>query len=151
MDDLLRALAPSLVGDASPLPGRAPLLHYGSRGEVIAEAGWRNVESAWYEGLASMARAGLGVIFDEVLLGGAAAQRRLADVLDGLVVLWVGVCCDPGVATAREAGRSDRIAGMAASQAFSVHEGVRYDVTVDTTFASSESCARTIVDHLEQG
>ncbi|MGH3139876.1 MAG: phosphotransferase-like protein, partial [Gaiellales bacterium] len=66
VDELLGALAPSLVGDAPPLPGRTPLLRYGSDGAVVVDPAWGPVESAWYEGVAAMARAGLGVIVEEV-------------------------------------------------------------------------------------
>jgi chloramphenicol 3-O phosphotransferase len=148
VDDLLAALPPSLVGDAPPLPDRRPLLRYGRSGQVIAEAAWSRVEAAWYRGLSAMARAGLGVILDDVLIGGGVAQQRVAALLDGLVVTWVGVRCDPAVAAAREAGRPDRIRGMAASQAVTVHDGVHYDVLVDTTSASSTECARTVLAHL---
>ena len=113
-------------------------------------AAWRAVEAAWYRGVAAMARAGLHVIIDEVLLDGAAAQRRLASQLVGLTVLWLGVHCDPAVATAREAARPDRIAGMAASQALRVHQGMRYDVTVDTTTASVQDSARAVLAHVRE-
>lgn len=149
VDDLIRALSPSLVGSSPLLSGRAPLLRLGGNGEVIVEPAWRQVESAWYEGLAAIARSGLGVILDEVLLRGGTAQRQLADAFEGLALLWVGVQCDPAVAASREAGRPDRVAGMAASQAVKVHEGVHYDLTVDSTTASSEECARTILAHLQ--
>jgi hypothetical protein len=45
---------------------------------------------------------GAAIIFDEVFLSGAAAQKRLATVLDGLPVLWVGLRRDPDAAAARE-------------------------------------------------
>jgi len=148
VDDLLDALAPSFVGDAPARSGRAPLVRYGADGAVLVDAGWGPIESAWYKGVASMARAGLGVILEEVLLGGGAAQKRLAAALDGLVVLWVGVRCDPAVAAAREAVRAERVAGMAVSQAARVHAGVRYDVVVDTTAASIDECARAVLARL---
>jgi chloramphenicol 3-O phosphotransferase len=97
-----------------------------------------------------MARNGLGVILNEVLLDGAAGQRRLANSLVGLAVLWVGVRCDPSVAEAREKVRTDRVAGMAVSQANTVHEGLRYDMVVDTTAEPSEVCARAVLAHLHQ-
>jgi chloramphenicol 3-O phosphotransferase len=131
VDDLLGALAPSLVGDAPPLSGRPPLLSYGADGTVHVEAGWRAVEAAWYAGVVAMAKAGLGVILDEVLLDGGDGQRRLASVMEDLSVLWVGVRCDPAVAVEREKVRPGRVAGMAASQATMVHDGVVYDVVVD--------------------
>ena len=43
-----------------------------------------------------------------------------------------------------EAAREDRIAGMAASQATIVHEGVAYDLEVDTTSTAPIECARVI-------
>ena len=45
---------------------------------------------------------------------------------------------------AREASRGDRPAGMARSQAVSAHDGVRYDVVVDSAAEPADSCARTI-------
>lgn len=150
VDDLLAALAPSLAGDAPARTGRPPLVAYGSDGTVHVDPAWSPVETAWYAGLAAMARGGLGVILDEVLLDGALGQRRVADALEGLSVLWVGVRCDPVVAAARERVRPDRIAGMAVSQATRVHDGVRYDVVVDTTAMSVEECTRVVLAHVQQ-
>lgn len=113
-------------------------------GEVSVGPDFRTLESAWIEGVAAMARAGARVVVDEVFLGGADSQRRWQTALRGLRVLWVGVRCDSAVAAAREAARGDRIAGMAASQAAVVHEGVVYDLEVDTTHADAMACARTI-------
>jgi len=59
-------------------------------------------------------------------------------------VLWVGVRCDSAVAAAREVSQGDRVTGMAASQAEVVHQGVVYDLEVDTTHTESLECARTI-------
>lgn len=150
VDDLVDALDPSLVGAAPERPGRAPLVRYGARGEVLLDPAWKPVESAWYRGIAAMAGAGLHVIVDEILLAGGAGQRELAVLLQGLEVVWVGVKCEPAVAAAREVSRSDRLGGMAVSQAAVVHEGVRYDVVVDTTARSVEECAREVLVRVEQ-
>jgi chloramphenicol 3-O phosphotransferase len=83
-----------------------------------------------------------------VFLGGADSQERWRTALRGLEVLWVGVRCDADVAAGREVARGDRIAGMAASQAESVHEGVRYDVVVDSTRTEALQCAREIARHV---
>jgi chloramphenicol 3-O phosphotransferase len=116
-------------------------------GEVAVGAAFRELEAAWMRGVAATARAGARVVVDDVFLGGAASQRRWADALDGLPVLWAGVHCDPDVAAAREAARGDRVAGMARHQARQVHRGVRYDVTVDTTRTAALDCARRIAAH----
>ncbi len=105
-------------------------------------------------GGSSSGKSGIARCLQAILPGswltiGAATQRRWRRALDGLAVLWVGVCCDGPVAAARETARGDRVGGMAASQADLVHHGVRYDLTVDTTRTETLACAREIAARLE--
>jgi chloramphenicol 3-O phosphotransferase len=113
-------------------------------GVVTVGPQFRAMEAAWIQGVAAMARAGGRVIVDEVFLGGAASQRRWRDALGEVPVLWVGVRCDTAVAMGREIARGDRVPGQAASQAEVVHQGVVYDLQVDTTRAESMECAHMI-------
>lgn len=106
------------------------------------------LQDAWITGLVAMARAGAHIVVDDVFLGGAGSQQRWVDALGEVPTLWVGVRCDPAVAEGREAARGDRVAGMAAKQADVVHQGVTYDLEVDTTHTESMDCARTIAAHL---
>lgn len=106
------------------------------------------LQAAWMEGVAAMVRAGARVILDDVFLGGAASQQRWQKVLTGLDVLWVGVRCEGTVAAGREIARGDRVQGMAASQAELVHQGVAYDLEVDTIRTELLACARTIAAEL---
>ncbi|MFJ9676605.1 chloramphenicol phosphotransferase CPT [Streptomyces sp. NPDC101194] len=124
-------------------------IEFAPDGEVNVGPEFRALEAAWIEGVAAMARAGAGVIVDEVFLGGAESQRRWQKALDGVGVLWVGVRCESEVAAAREVARGDRVTGMAASQADLVHRGVFYDLEVDTTRSESMECARIIADRVE--
>ncbi|UUU33189.1 chloramphenicol phosphotransferase CPT [Streptomyces sp. CA-210063] len=117
-------------------------------GEVAIGADFRALEQAWAQGVVAMAHAGARIIIDDIFLGGAASQRRWQKLLDGLDVLWVGVRCDSAVAAGREIARGDRVRGMAAAQANIVHEGVHYDLEVDTTHTESLTCARTIAAHV---
>jgi chloramphenicol 3-O phosphotransferase len=117
-------------------------------GGVSVGAEFRALEAAWMSGIAAMARAGAGIIVDDVFLGAAASQQRWQKALTGLAVLWVGVRCDSAVAAAREVARGDRVQGMAASQASVVHAGVSYDLEVDTTHSGSLACAQAIAAHL---
>ncbi|WP_309484297.1 chloramphenicol phosphotransferase CPT [Streptomyces himalayensis] len=117
-------------------------------GVVSVGADFMALEAAWMEGVAAMARAGARVIIDDVFLGGAASQQRWQKALGDLAVLWVGVKCESAVAAGREVARGDRVQGMAALQADSVHEGVIYDLEVDTTHTESLVCARTIASHV---
>ncbi|MEU2496276.1 chloramphenicol phosphotransferase CPT [Streptomyces sp. NPDC007883] len=121
---------------------------FAADGGVSVGAEFRALEAAWTEGIAAMARAGARVVVDDVFLGGAASQQRWQKALDGLAVLWVGVRCESRVAAGREVARGDRVQGMAASQADVVHEGVFYDLEVDTTRTESMVCARTIAAHV---
>jgi chloramphenicol 3-O phosphotransferase len=117
-------------------------------GRVSVGADFRALEAAWIEGIVAMAGAGARVIVDDVFLGGAASQQRWQKALGGLAVLWVGVRCESAFAAGREVARGDRVQGMAASQADVVHQGVIYDLEVDTTHTESLVCARTIAAHV---
>lgn len=123
-------------------------LEFHDDGSMAVGPGFRAVEGAWMRGLAATARAGAPVIVDDVFLSGAASQERWRTALDGLGVLWVGVRCDPDTAAAREASRGDRPTGMARAQAVAAHDGVRYDLTVDSAVHTPEECARTIAGAL---
>lgn len=141
VDDLIDRLPPSMVDSGSGV-------QFGQQGEVNLGEGFRVIEQAWTSGVAAMARAGAHVIIDDVFLSGGASQQRLRGQLAGLDVLWAGVRCDPDIAAGREIARGDRVIGMAASQARVVHEGVVYDVEVDTSHTESLACAREIASHV---
>ncbi|MCX4847772.1 chloramphenicol phosphotransferase CPT [Streptomyces sp. NBC_00893] len=141
VDTLIEAMPASLTeSDAG--------IEFAPDGEVVVGAGFRTLETAWIEGVAAMARAGAGIIVDEVFLGGTESQQRWQKALDGLGVLWVGVRCEIAVAAAREIARGDRVSGMAAAQAELVHRGVTYDLEVDTARSEPIECARIIAAHI---
>lgn len=129
-------------------PTSATGIDFGSGGKIVVGPEFRALEAAWMTGIAAMAQAGARVIVDEVFLGGGQSQARWQQALGSLPVLWVGVRCDPAVAANREIARGDRIIGMAASQANVVHQGVDYDLEVDTTHAESMACAQAIAAHV---
>ncbi|HEY3682872.1 MAG TPA: chloramphenicol phosphotransferase CPT [Streptosporangiaceae bacterium] len=146
LSDPWLAIGTDTFVDALPASLRASDegLGVGPDGEVRVGPGFRALEAAWIEGVAAMARAGARIVVDEVFIGGPASQRRWRTALAGLDVLWVGVRCDSAVAEGRELARGDRAAGMAASQANLVHQGVKYDIEVDTTHTESLTCAHHI-------
>ncbi|MFD6419622.1 chloramphenicol phosphotransferase CPT [Streptomyces sp. NPDC060194] len=117
-------------------------------GGVSVGPAFRALEAAWRAGVAATARAGARVIVDDVLLGGPASQVPWQQALTGLDVLWVGVHCDPAVAEGRATARGDRPPGMATTQAALVHQGVSYDLEIDTTHTESLTCARVIAEHV---
>lgn len=117
-------------------------------GGIVVGPGFRSLELAWIEGVVAMARTGARVIVDEVFLGGAYSQNRWRTALRDLPVLWVGVRCQAEIAEGREIARGDRVAGMAAAQADLVHDGITYDLQVDTSDTESLECARIIAAHV---
>ena len=52
--------------------------------------------------------------------------------------------CDPAIAVGREIARGERVIGMAASQAEGMHQGVGYNIEVNTGQTESRDCARAI-------
>ncbi|MFJ3953776.1 chloramphenicol phosphotransferase CPT [Streptomyces sp. Je 1-4] len=119
-------------------------IEFAADGGVSVGPEFRTLEAAWMAGVTAMANAGARIIVDEVFLGGAASQQRWQKALGGLDVLWVGVRCESTVAAGREITRGNRVKGMAISQAEGVHQGVLYDLEVDTTHSESLECARAI-------
>ena len=143
VDDLIRALS---HGPTDTTAGGS--LHFSSNGSISVSQAFHQAQADWYQGVGAIARAGTGVIVDEVFLDGGRSQSRLDAALNGLSAVWVGVHCDPEVAETREIQRADRIRGQARDQALRVHQGVRYDLVVDTTNALPSQCAGTIVEWL---
>jgi chloramphenicol 3-O phosphotransferase len=136
VDSFIEALPPSLAGGGA--------LEIQPDGEIVVGEEFRTLEAAWIAGVAAMVRAGARVILDEAFLGQDKSQARWRDGLRGLTVLWAGVRCAPEVAARREAGRADRVPGMAGKQADLVHVGVYYDVEVDTTSTGAREAALAI-------
>lgn len=137
VDTLIRAMPASAQASAAGIRVSAD-------GQVSVGPVFRALEAAWIAGVAAMAQAGARVIVDEVFLGGAASQQRWRQALGPLQVLWVGVRCDATVAAGREIARGNRVIGQAASQAGVVHQGVAYDLQVDTSHTEALDCARAI-------
>ncbi|ACU75041.1 Chloramphenicol phosphotransferase family protein [Catenulispora acidiphila DSM 44928] len=141
IDDFVEALPERMLSSDAGI-------QFAPGGAVSVGADFRTLEAAWMAGIAATARAGAHVVIDDVFLGGAASQQRWEQALGELDILWVGVRCNPEAAAQREGRRANRTAGMAAQQAETVHEGVRYDLELDTANTGSADCARTIAERL---
>ena len=94
--------------------------------------------------VAAVARAGINVIVDEVLLS-EDDWKAWQDQLDGLDVLWVAVTADLDVVEQRERDRNDRMIGLARSQHEVVHRHAVYDVRVDTALMDPAAAAAAIL------
>ena len=124
IDLLIWTLPPEMINDPDGLSVREGVI---SRGELFMP-----LYFGFQTAVAALARCGVNVLVDDITVDGLADQELWNQVLQGLEVCWIGVHCAPEIAAAREAGRGGRLPGAARHQALSVHEGVRYDVEVDT-------------------
>ncbi|WP_432876067.1 chloramphenicol phosphotransferase CPT [Kribbella sp. CA-245084] len=142
VDDFVDALPAKLEGSPDGIV-------IGPDGEVSVGSAFRSLEAAWTAGIVAMCRAGGRVVMDDVFLGGPSSQQRWRNAIGDLETLWVGVHCDPAIAAQRELARGDRPPGMAEGQALIVHQGITYDLEVDTSHTDSVDCARTIAAYLK--
>lgn len=92
--------------------------------------------------IVALAEQGNNLIVDEVLLGDEKAEY--ARLLAPFTVNMVGVHCPLQVLEERERQRGDRLVGLARWQYDRAHAGVTYDVSVDTSTATPEACARKV-------
>lgn len=93
-------------------------------------------------GIAAMAAQGNDMIVDEVLTDGAGAEY--AELLSPYRLHLIGVFAPLEVLEARERERGDRLVGLARWQYDRVHEGMTYDLELDSSRATPEDCARRI-------
>ena len=96
--------------------------------------------------VAALAREGNRVIYDCVFNSDLIDDLR-AELTD-TPTLWVGVRCATEVLAQRERDRGDRMIGQARAQLAAAHEGVIYDLELDTTSSSAEACATQITQVL---
>ena len=92
--------------------------------------------------IAAMAAEGNNLIVDDVLLDDANADY--AALLAPFEVFRVGVFAPLDMLEARERERGDRMTGLARWQYDRVHQGMTYDLEVDTCRATPMECAERI-------
>jgi chloramphenicol 3-O phosphotransferase len=95
--------------------------------------------------VAAMADQGNNLIVDEVILGSEKARDYL-ELLARFTCRFVGLFAPLDVLEARERARGDRLPGLARWQYDRVHDGMTYDLEIDTAAASPLECARRIKD-----
>lgn len=103
-----------------------------------------------HQTITTLARAGLNVIADHVLVEPAWLHECAARLSD-LPAFFIGVRCPLAVLEQREQQRKDRTLGQARLQFDLVHAHGIYDLEVDTSIFSPEACAAQIQQHLQTG
>jgi chloramphenicol 3-O phosphotransferase len=107
----------------------------------------KNIEESFRFVVKALLECGNNLIVDNVIAGN---QEMLVwkNLLVDYKCCFVGVFCSLKKLVGRENERNERIAGSAAEQYFRTHEGVEYDLTIDTGEQSIKTCANLIVNHL---
>jgi len=96
--------------------------------------------------IVALAVEGNNLIVDEVLLGDE--KKEYVRLFAPFQLITVGVHCALQVLEERERQRGDRLVGLARWQFDKVHTGMTYSVTVDTSEATPEECARVVMHAL---
>jgi chloramphenicol 3-O phosphotransferase len=99
--------------------------------------------------LATFARTGNDLLVDDVFIDPEWLDGWRSELVD-LELLLVGVVAPLHVLEQRESARGDRILGEARAQVDLIHQGIEYDLIVDTSRKSPEECARSILAALER-
>jgi chloramphenicol 3-O phosphotransferase len=112
----------------------------------VGEMGSRLLR-AYHRSVAAVARSGINVIVEEVLIT-RAEWDDWQEALGDLDVRWVGVRCDVDTAERREIERGDRYPGLARGTSSVTHIHPDYDLNVDTSTRAPEVLAAQIVQSL---
>jgi chloramphenicol 3-O phosphotransferase len=122
------SIVPADGGGCYPQPGAD-----GRRMYRAAHRAWLGVHDS-----------GLDQVVDHVLLDGA-SKAHARRVLSGPGFLWVAVHCPIDELVRREAARGDRTGGFAEGTARVVHDGVQYDLELDSSRLTPEQSAERIL------
>lgn len=106
--------------------------------------------SGMHQSIERLARAGSNVIADHILIERAWADE-LAGLLAPLPAYLIGLHCPLEIAQARERARGDRTLGSAAMQHPVIHRYATYDLELDTSDLSPETCAARVVELFKSG
>ena len=128
----------SLVFEATQKVGK-PIIAIRS-GPVLQRA-MRGMRHA----VAAMAAQGNNLVVDEVMIEAQTAQEY-RDLLRAFDLRLVGLFAPLDMLEMRERARGDRQVGLARWQYDRVHQGVTYDLELDTVAARPTECARLIRD-----
>ncbi len=140
---------PGAVGDRSADGCRYRINRKHPNVEALIEVGptGRQMLHAYHRAIAAVARSGVNVIVEEVLIS-EWEQEDWADALEGIDVRWVAVRCDVDIVERREVERRDRYRGLARGTARVTHRYPNYDIEVDTTSLAAEAVADQITSQL---
>jgi chloramphenicol 3-O phosphotransferase len=116
---------------------------------VVAGPVGQRLAAGMRAALAACARAGNDLLVDDVFIDPSWLDGWRSE-LTGIELLLVGIVAPVHVLEDRESARGNRIPGEARAQVDVIHDGIEYDLVVDTSRQSPEECARAILAALSQ-
>jgi chloramphenicol 3-O-phosphotransferase len=96
-----------------------------------------------HESWAAINESGIDIVVDHCIIE-PGVREQAQNLLRG--AFWVGVTCDIQELVRREALRGDRYVGFASGTSAVVHQGMNYDMVIDTTSTPPEESARQVFD-----
>jgi len=99
--------------------------------------------------LREKAQSGTNLIADYVLWK-QRLSKNCAKLLRPYNVLFVGLDCPINILEKREEARKNRLSGLAAKHALTVHKGKRYDIRLPTDRMNPQKCATTIFEYIQK-
>lgn len=143
VDDFISALPPKLIGSPAGLI-------ISETGTVSTGSTFHLLFDAWLSALGHLARTGVHVVYDDVLLDPIASTRTLSRAFSGSDIFWVALECSPDELARREATRNDRPTGMAVTQLNCVDDRYAADIRIATDRLTPEQIAQEILDCLTE-
>ena len=125
------------------------VLSNGEPGKLVVSGEYgRKIEESFRIVVKALLKCGNNLIVDNVI-NGDEEMLIWKNLLADFECYYVGVFCSLDKLIQRDIERNDRMVGSAAEQYFRTHEGVEYDIKVDTGVDSTKTCANLIVNHVQ--
>lgn len=107
----------------------------------------KRITKTYHDIVELLAEQGYNLIIDDVAFGKAQVDMWRESLKD-FSVIYIGVYCSLDTLEKREQERTDRMIGSARPQSFSVHEGVDYDLEINTERQSLEESIQIVKSSL---
>jgi chloramphenicol 3-O phosphotransferase len=108
----------------------------------------RTLFSGMHHAIAAAAQQGNNIIADHVFVEKAWVEE-CASLFSDMNAYLVGIHCPLDILEQREKDRKDRTLGQARSQFDVIHKYTKYDLELDTSKLSTETCVQKVIERLK--
>ncbi len=121
--------------------GKLFILEVGPEGQMVIRG--------MHRAIAAYAHTGNNVIVDYIKYEGAWIPD-LKEALKGIPVIWVGVTAPLEIIQQREKKRGTSPEGHARSHYYTIHQGMSYDVMIDTSLLTPDQAADKVINFMNE-